>query len=607
MISSPPILQLSSAGFTVESMNARFSSLLQAIQTDIAEGKDEIIQGNLLQLHEIQQYLYAILQQQSLSFEQQKTKQIQSLRHRMAHEFERQFLLQQIQHYQQFDSTVVPNLIQLAREETNADTTSTTTNAMDVDSPLATSNADLDRVTVFLGLPVDDSAQRAHIQAKIQSCIQERNELIQKIQQEATAVQHLKDEYKIKKEILHSTLPSHIQTIERATTGLAKILQSANAHVPPEMAMSGSERIQRLELAQQLAIPLYTLYRCLQHFIDTSYAQPTTNSSQSAAAKVTVEKDEVILHLPVPDVAATSPTTNATTKKKMVLIHFTHLAVPVPHIVVLASGGGSLLNLEILLEELFPNDLALNDTILASHAGQSKVPSPVGGKSYLWCNHLAGLYPIPSVYHPPNESSTPSALRQQHVSTRVVIQTLRRRIRANATLKHLLHSLQRCHVPMTPPLASLVSSVTESDLKMSASCKLTRFSPMPQLDSATSCYSVYQVEIHQTDATTSSAGLIATVQIALACYPAIPPRWEFQDSSGLYSVHLAQLAHRVNHELLDNIAKLQVDDGISQDENESVLRFCEWIMVYQIREIMLFVDTQTDSLRNYQGRDRKIV
>jgi hypothetical protein len=605
--SSTAILELSSAGFTIESMNVCFATLLQAIQTDHAEGKDEIIQENMLQLHEMQQYLYAVLHQQNHAYEQQKAKQIQSLRQRMAHEYERQFLLQQIEHYQQFDVTVVPNLINLAREEMDAGTTSAAaTNAMDVDSPPSAPNADHDLVSAFLGVPLDDPSQRTHIQAKVQSCIQERNELLQKIQEETTAVQHLKDEFNIKKEILYNALPSHIQTIERATTGLAKILQSANPHVPPEMAMSGSERIQRLEYAQQLATPLYTLFRCLQHFLDTSHAQPKTESSQNAAAKVTVEKDEVILHLPAPDVAAASPNANATVKKRMVLIHFSYHASPVPYITVHASGGGTLLNLEILLEELFPNDVALNDTIVASHAGQMQLSNHFGGKSYLWCNHLAGLYPLPSIHQPPSDNSTPSVLQQQHASTRVVMETLQRRIRANATLKHLLHSLQRLHLPVAPPSLLWVSSAGESELKHSASCKLLQFSPIPQQNSAKSPYTVYQVEIRKTTAAISSSALMATVQIASACYPSIPPCWEFQDASGLYSVHLAQLAHRVNQELLESISKLQVDDDTLNDRSESVLRFCEWILIYQIREIMLFVDTQMEVPGNYHGRDRKI-
>ena len=118
------------------------------------------------------------------------------------------------------------------------------------------------------------------------------------------------------------------------------------------------------------------------------------------------------------------------------------------------------------------------------------------------------------------------------------------------------------------------------------------------------------------------------------------PIWDFSNGSSLsssstspaintqigddveqnYDTHIAQLAYRVNVNVLDVIQNLsethsttsESQTDVSYGENVLVLQFCEWILVHQLREIMHFVDSIVENSSNsmecqsYKGRDRQI-
>ena len=188
-------------------------------------------------------------------------------------------------------------------------------------------------------------------------------------------------------------------------------------------ALLTSDRASRLEAAKTLPTPLYTVFYQLQQYIDLQ-----TNVADEERMSVSVLNDaskQVLLQLPVPDVVAKTKSSH-----KRVTIHFQcaqHTGVP--FVTAIASGCGTSLNQDVLLDELFPHDVPISST---------NDTTTIVGRPYHWCNTLAGLP------HVPPDPQTCTA------NTRVIVRELKKRIRANATLKHILHGLQRNHVPAVP-------------------------------------------------------------------------------------------------------------------------------------------------------------
>ena len=690
----------------------------------------------LLQLYEMQHILYDTIQHQESILEEEISYQNNLQQQHMEHQYEQVHLLQQIQDYEGLFHTF-PNLIQFAKEEVGPTNTAAagdatrTDDTMEeyvrmkdddlddavVDAAAATTtspgdhgaNRDKEMVQQFLslhGLNIDSINDRPKIMDFIQTRMHERTELLVKIENATKEIQLLRQEYNLQNDLLTNSIPTHIQTLERAATALSKVLYSTSSlptnhhhHTTSDRRsdrgnniassssvqhMTGTDRQSRILLAQQLSsVPLYTIYQSLQHYFDVVHTQLANgdisssndgsssstidfNNASRTIGKVTIDThlSEVILHLPVLDVATAGTNMVAASNSKnkkvtMVSIHFAHYTFPIPYVAVYCTGCASILNQDILLDELFPNDVALDDTILPSNS--ISVSSSTRGKSYLWCNHLGGLYPVPlpsntndSAIH--MNSTTATNRQQQHVSTQIVVHELQRRIRANATLKYILHSLCRSRVP-TPPLQSFVAgtssqqydySIIYTDPNWKAQCKLISFvATCATPVSAAPCpnTTTYSVEIRRNGnlAITPSAVspvFSCTVAISNTRYPAIVPIWNFSNGSILsssstlptintqsgddleqnYDTHIAQLAHRVNVNVIDVIQNLsethsttsESQTDVSYGENVLVLQFCEWILVHQLREIMHFVDSMLENGSNsmecqsYKGRDRQI-
>jgi uncharacterized protein (DUF608 family) len=228
-------------------------------------------------------------------------------------------------------------------------------------------------------------------------------------------------------------------------------------------------------------------------------------------------------------------------------------------------------------------------------------------------------------------------------------------------LKYILHSLCRSRVP-TPPLQAFITdtattsppycySIIYTDVNWKAQCKLAHFSPVTTHSTTPTSVpnntTVYNVEIRRN----GNVGVLSpimncTVQISNTRYPAIVPTWNFLNNTSTlntmgtrnnnnnnnenddvvehrYDTHMAQLAHRVNVEILDLIPILSetsprrptVMTDQYHEESIHVLQFCEWILIHQIREIMHFVDSIPENDHNhsdvidyplYKGKDRQI-
>lgn len=634
---------------TLERVNSLFTSVIDQVKTSAAaaDGSAVVVvvpdvRSTVLQLGEWQRHLYETVAQQETAIAALTAAKLKASRTRMAAAYERAHLQREIAQCQQNATTGVPHLEQLAREETG--------NNKKKDAAASTT---MDVVSSFLGVAVDDPHNKAVIVAKLQECLKQRALLEKEVSIKKQALLKTQQELKAKRDLLHS-LPAHVQAMERASQqGLVKFMNHHAAAAAggshgsaASIVMTGKERLARLELAQQLPAPLYTLYSLLQHYVDETataklrQTEPSAADPEDGTMKLTVVKsssgaanDEVVWQLPVADVG--------TAAKKRVSIHFVYndsSSTPVPVVTVRATGCATTLNQDVLLGELFPGDFALETT---SSSSSSTL------KSYQWSNHLAGLYPIPASAAVARTKDAPSQPSSSHsfylnVSTRVVVHELQRRIRANATLKHMLYSLQRHHVPVPPPVPSITATTATAtaasalqhqttiashfDMSWKPLCKLVKFDAAVEDrknddTSTNTTTTTFQVELRK-----GIKSLQATVRIQTTRYPAVPPVWSFQadnkeiGKSALYDTRLAQLAQKVNVEALGRMTT--TTSASSEDTSrpailvvdEAKLQYYEWILVHQLREIMLDWDTWTEENsvlatigRKRKGRERRIV
>ena len=155
-------------------------------------------------------------------------------------------------------------------------------------------------------------------------------------------------------------------------------------------------------------------------------------------------------------------------------------------------------------------------------------------------------------------------------SVRTIVRVLCRRLRANATLRALLVSLQRQQIPRWPQEDGLPpNTVTEH------ACKLAQFAsllPSTTTDSADDVLS-YKVLLRKKDA----EPLLVQVAVHKARYPEVPPEWTLNVTPDgtpvLYNDKLAELERCVNVEMLENMKEAS---EVAQ----------EWILIHQLHRIM---------------------
>jgi hypothetical protein len=478
-----------------------------------------------------------------------------------------------------------PNLLQLATDElqlplsrdtagttgTSTSTTNTTQMANDM-----TAAQKQDAYKQFLGVDVNDPTKKQAIIARLHQELNRRGTLARDVKLKRQELNKIKAELANKRQLL-DTLPDQLSVMERASKPLQKFFglqQNSNGDGNGSSSsvshMIGTERRARLDLARSLPAPLYTLFQQLQQYVDqsshlTSHAGAVTVSI--VGDKETPAEQQVLLQLPVLDVSSTSslsssPTSASTSQSstsavrhKRVTIHFHCYTQPTLHITAVASGCGSTLNQDVLLDELFPHDSPQQ----VSGGGADAVQ----GRAYHWCNYMAGLHLV-------DRDCLPS-------STRVIVRELQRRIRANAALKYVLQSLQRKTLPTPPGVDKTVTGV-----------KLVSFCLSKNKDNSCESQQTYICSLRK-----GPANLKVTVQIHSSRYPAVPPVWSLNtnsdddgsngtdgdSSSGnnpslLYDDRLVLLERQVNVEALDK--------SVILDQEESY----DWILVHQLRQVM---------------------
>lgn len=529
---------------SLEEIDAQFDSLLQ----DSSDRNQ--LQSSLLQLAEWQRSLYATIASQEAELTDLRNEKLRAKNLAAAAEYEKAFLKKQIVACKSFET---PHLEKLATEEVHGEQSNV--------------------INVFLDADVHNPRDKAQILLKLQGCLKQRKALAKDVTSKQQALAALQATLKTKQDFLKA-LPAQVTAMERASTGLVKVMQNSGTNSIQHM--SGKARLERLQLAQELPAPLYTLFSLLQRTIDellSSNQQSQDDASDTNKIRLNVvakpdSTQEVVLQLPVPD-----GSNNTSSSKKRVSIHFQYESTPVPVVTVNATGCNTALNQDILLDELFPGDVG--ESLSKSNA-----------KAYVWCNQIAGLYVV-------NQSSGATTTIPWNSTARVVLYELQRRIRANAALKHILHSLQRHHVPAGS--SSSISSSFAPPVCVLASFVEAKETAMETSDKADTSVRSFKVELRK-----GGKSLKVTVSIDMVRYPAVPPVWTIPSDNSddkerqLYNDSLAKLQCSINGEALENVATDH-----------------EWILVHQLRMLMHYFDDEHNgeamggSARKRRGRDRR--
>jgi hypothetical protein len=242
-----------------------------------------------------------------------------------------------------------------------------------------------------------------------------------------------------------------------------------------------------------------------------------------------------------------------------------------------------------------------------------------------WCHYLAGIHLVPkaaAAAAAANTATTPTN------TTRSIVQTLTRRIRANATLKYILQSLQQQHnIPHLP--SALLNA---SNTALNSSWQLVSFTQQPQSTTTTATTtttttlgkqeqpqqssSVFIYDVHCKK--TQTLGKQEQPQQSSSVF-SVPPQWTLTTSLSsdkqsqaqpLHNATWTLLEHSLNHDLLlscnenevtkdsikqpaaaaatsngSNSAANKKDDDDNQ-EDESTLLFAEWILVHQFHKLL---------------------
>lgn len=444
-------------------------------------------------------------------------------------------------------------------------------------SELADENAkELDEETVlqrYFHVDTKDPVQRAVIVDKLNQQITTRKKLEAELKRRQQQASNLKQSLASKRKLLQS-LPSKLQEMERASLPLQNFCQkSLNAS-----KLLGTARRTNLDLAYTLPKALYTLFYMLQSTLDTmeTSGEMVTMETSSISPSLEVNKDSsrVILHIPIPTISDRVGVTNAHATgfgigKKEVAIIFEYNSVSNT---VLAHSTSDH-DMGNLLVEVFPGDRG-DFITLKSQESAIEEESEVTGRSYNWCNYLAGLHLAPS-----SQVSQPD----MHKSATAVVRMLLRRVRAQATLSWILHAFSRLPHPL--PVHPSLRSASFCHSKDSH-VKLVSWTEESQSSTDESPIEFYLATLKRRSATLS-----LRVGIHSARYPSVPPTWEFQpdqhcgdnsldyDKTALYDEQLSSLERRINQDVEQLV--------LSTDETTY-----EWILAHQLSEIATKWDDQ---------------
>jgi len=232
------------------------------------------------------------------------------------------------------------------------------------------------------------------------------------------------------------------------------------------------------------------------------------------------------------------------------------------------------------------------------------------GRPYSWCQYLAGLNYSKSHAGPKDELLGQS---QIEATTKTVLQTLYRRIRAHATLSILIKKLNNVPNPI-PAHPSIEIETGFSDGTIMS--KLVNFTEA--VEGARDDSKVYHVTLKR-----NAKSLKAQVKI-YARYPAVPPQWSLQEATSISE----PAAKKRGRALIEDSNELSLyDSNLGRIEsrinslegrglyfNDSDEESYDWILMHQMKRLIMEWDTLQSSFEmkgekaagagDKRGRDR---
>jgi Fms-interacting protein/Thoc5 len=413
------------------------------------------------------------------------------------------------------------------------------------------------------GVDWKNPQHRGEIVAQLNQELQARQSLEQQLDQATKQLQARKDllaaKGKLKKE-----LPSKLADMEKASLPLQKFCQKS-LQVTPKLS---SQRRDRLDLAKRLPKALYSLYHQLQSCLDLLALGETPHIAPESLPKLEISLDAsnvimtaVILKIPVPTVSEGGGV--AYRPKQSMTVRFRYISSS-DMVTALASQD---FDMGSILGELFPGDTG---EWMPNAAMSSTTTLDVNdlGTPYRWCNYLAGLHIAPAEQTPP----------KMHISAKIVVLALIKRVRATAALSYILPAL--LHRPHPLPIHDQMKAKWQQEGRNHelSKIKLTSF----VLDDS-SAERKPHIRCYKITLKLGSATLKARVAINMARYPSVPPIWKIGDLESKSSSSLESL------QLYDETV-VQLENHVNRNVNQMVLpadaTTYEWILAQQLVELV---------------------
>jgi len=226
-----------------------------------------------------------------------------------------------------------------------------------------------------------------------------------------------------------------------------------------------------------------------------------------------------------------------------------------------------------LIGELFPGDTG-EWTGGQEESNADDSASKTGKRPYNWCNYLGGLHVVTS-----NKSAS-----DMHLSTRVVVKALIRRVTSTATLHWLLQTLSRKTNPI--PVHQSMMNKIYSTAEQSSLARLTNWteetSPSQDDDKH---FQTFFAEMKNKSSTIS-----IHVQLNPQRYPSVPPEIRISSSPPNSLESNAKQRNELGHTSPlydDNFANLE--RKVNQDIDELVVSTDDstynWILAHQLAEV----------------------
>ena len=396
-----------------------------------------------------------------------------------------------------------------------------------------------------------DPDNRPNIAAKLNKEVKTRMALETELKSAELKAASLQKTILSKQKLLQE-LPMKLKEMEGASVPLQKFCQrTLNASMKV-----GSKRQTSLALARTLPSPLYTLYYQLQSCLDAMASQNKELEKPLPSLDISSDSSKITLKICIPNVSEKPSTTSRMKKFASIFFEYDETWDAITAYSTTDDGMGNLIG------ELFPDDTG---EWIGPESDQKK-------RSYNWCNYLGGLHATPS-----NQNAA-----EIHLSTRVVMKALIRRVRSTATLHMLLQTLSRKPhpIPVHPSLEHLYSSADNP-----SPARLTNW-----VEEATQIEKGKKLQNFVAEMKHNSSSISIRVQVNPHRYPSVPPEIKISSTnddvfhpsfaqtdelghdSPLYDEHIANLERKVNQD---------VDELVIPTDDSTY----NWILAHQLVEI----------------------